>query len=220
MQEFVVQNLISIAFIILFIFGFVKGFSEGFLKKILSFGSLIVTIIVTKIFTPILAGFLKDITNIEPSLSDFIFKALIESTNYDKIKLGGLEKILGTQNIVESIKNSLCVNIANIIINLICGIVVFIVTLILVKILLKVLDIVDYIPVFGQFNKILGGVLGVFEIVIFAWIAFTILRVLSGIPEVSTIVESVEKSAIGRLIYDNNLIFNFMSNLFTLFKKK
>ena len=65
-------------------------------------------------------------------------------------------------------------NIANGIINLMCGIAVFITVLVLVKLILKILDIVDYIPVVGQLNKMLGGVVGIAEFIMILWIFFTV----------------------------------------------
>lgn len=219
MQEFILKNFISIIFIGLFVYGFIKGFGDGFLKKVLSFGSLIATIIATKVFTPGVAEMIKDVTNIESTLSDIIFRAFIESSNYDKLNLNGLEKIFGTGDISENIKNNLCVNIANVIINLICGILVFVAALFIIKLILKILDIVDYIPVIGQLNKILGGVLGILEIIVIAWVVFVILRVLENVPQVSAIVEAIKNSSIAKVIYENNLVYNFMSNFFTIFKK-
>ena len=220
MQEFILKNLITIIFVILLVYGFIRGFSQGFLKKILSFGALIVTIIVTKIFTPIVAEAVKDFTNVEATLSDMIYDVFINSSAYDKIDINGLSKIFNTGDIGSTIKNTLCINIANALINLVCGIGVFIFVLIVIRIVLAILDVVDYIPVVGQFNKILGGVLGVFEIIVFAWVVFTVLRILENVPQVSVIVENIKHSKLLWVLYDNNIIFNFFSNMFSIFKPK
>ena len=178
MQEFILKNLITIIFILLLIYGFIKGFAVGFLKKILSFGSIIVTIIATRFFTPSVSSFVKDVTNIESTLTALIYDSIIKNNFYDQINIPWLSGSVDTGSIQETIRSGLCTNIANAIINLACGIAVFIIVLILIKIVLKVLDIVDFIPVVGQLNKILGGVFGVFEMIFVVWIIFTIFRAL------------------------------------------
>lgn len=219
MQEFILKNLILILFILFVISGFIKGFSLGFLKKVLSLGSIIITIIATKFFTPIVSVMLKNTTNIEATLSDMLYKAIIESSTYDNLNLDGIATIFNTGDITDTLKNTLCNNIANAIINLVCGILVFIVVLFLVRFAIRVLDIVDYIPVVGQFNKLFGGILGVIEVVLFTMILFTILRVFEAIPQISTLSENIKGQPVIGSLYENNLIYNFFSNLFSAIKK-
>ena len=219
MQEFIFKNLILILFILLIISGFIKGFSQGFLKKVLSLGSIILTIIATKVFTPVVSVALKNVTNIEATLSDIIYKTIMESSTYDKLNLEGIATVFNTGDISDTIRDTLCNNIANAIINVICGIIVFIVALILIRLAIKILDIVDYIPVVGQFNKLLGGILGVIEVVIITMILFTVLRVFESVPQVATITDNIKTSPIISTLYANNIIFNFFSNLFSVLKK-
>lgn len=220
MQEFILKNLITVIFVILLVYGFIKGFSLGFLKKVLSFGTIIIAIIVTKFFTPVIVNIIKDVTNVESTLTAHIYDAVIKSNIYDKMEIPWLSSAVDTGNIQETLKNGLCTDIANTIINLVCGIVVFIVALILVKIILKVLDVVDYIPVVGQLNKILGGVFGVCEIVLVTWIIFTVLRSIENIPQVKVITDNIKDSLIVNYFYNNNFVYNFFANLFSTFIAK
>ena len=217
MQEFILKNLITIIFILLLIYGFIKGFAVGFLKKILSFGSIIVTIIATRFFTPSVSSFVKDVTNVESTLTALIYDSIIKNNFYDQINIPWLNGSIDTGNIQESIRSGLCTNIANAIINLVCGIGVFIVVLILIKIILKVLDIVDFIPVVGQLNKILGGAFGIFEMILIVWIVFTIFRALENVPQVKILTDNIKDSALVGYFYNNNFIFNFFANLFSAF---
>ena len=220
MQEFVLKNLISIIFVLLLVYGFIKGFAVGFLKKVLSFGSIIVTIIATRFFTPMVSDVVKDVTNIESTLTAVIYDALIKNNFYDQINIPWLSEKIDTGNIQESIRNGLCTDIANAIINLICGIAVFIVVFLLIKLILKVLDVVDFIPMVGQLNKILGGVFGMCEMIVIVWIIFTVLKAVESIPQVKIITDNIKGSVIAGYFYDNNFIFNFFSNLFTAFTSK
>lgn len=217
MQEFILKNLITIIFILFLVYGFIKGFAVGFLKKVLSFGSIIVTIIATRFFTPMVSNFVKDVTNIESTLTALIYDSIIKNNFYDQINIPWLNGSVDTGNIQESIRNGICTNIANAIINLVCGIIVFIVVLILIKIVLKVLDIVDFIPVVGQLNKILGGAFGIFEMILIVWIVFTIFRALENVPQIKILTDNIKGSALVGYFYNNNFIFNFFANLFSAF---
>lgn len=215
MQEFILKNLITIIFLILTVFEFVKGFSQGFVKKILSFGSIIVTIIATKAFTPTIVNMVKDVTNIESTLTSLIYDAIINTNLYDSLDMPIIKNSIDTGNLQVSIKDGLCLNLANIIINIACGIVVFIVVLLLIKLILKVLDVIDYIPVVGQLNKLLGGVFGILEFIIILWIIFTVLRALDGVPQIKVIVDNIKDSFIVGPIYNNNVVYDFLSNIFS-----
>lgn len=217
MQEFILKNLITIIFILLLVYGYIKGFNVGLLKKVLSFGSIIVSIFATRFFTPVLSGFIKDVTNIESTLTAIIYDSIIKNNFYDQINIPWLNGSIDTGNIQETIKNGLCTNIANSIINLGCGIVVFLITLVLIKIILKVLDIVDFIPVVGQLNRILGGVFGVCEIILTVWIVFMVLKALENVPQIAIITDNIKSSFIVNYFYNNNFIFSLFEKFFSVF---
>ena len=215
MQEFILRNLITIIFLGLFIYGFMKGYATGFIKTILSFGSIIVSILLTRMFTPSVASVVKDVTNIESTLTSMIYNSLINTHLYDSLSIPFIKDAIGTGNIEMTIKEGLCANLANAIINLLCGIAVFVITMILIKIVIRILDIIDLIPVVGQLNKLLGGVFGILEILVITWIGFAILRVFEGVPNIQTITDNIKQSFLVGSIYNNNFIYEFFANLFT-----
>ena len=215
MQEFLLKNAITIVFLLLLLYSFVRGFSQGFLKKILSFGSIIVTIIATRFFTPVAANMVKDATNFESTLTAIIYDAMIKNNLYDQINVPWLSGSIDTGNIQENLKNGLCTSMANAIINILCGIVVFIIILILIKIILKVLDVVDFIPVVGQLNKILGGAFGVLEFIMVIWILFAVFRALENVQQLKILTDNIKDSAIVGMFYKNNIVYNFFANVFS-----
>ena len=217
MQEFILKNLITIIFIVLVVCGFLKGFSEGLLKMLLSFGSIIITIVATKFMTPIVASMVKDVTNIESSLTSAIYDSIIKTNIYDGLNIPWLKSAINTGSIESVLRDELCAKIANGIISLLCGIAIFVVVLILIKLLLKVLDVVDYIPLISQFNKIMGGILGTLQIVLIVAILFTILKIFEAIPQVQLVVDNIKDSYIVGYIYNNNIVYNFVSNIFGVF---
>lgn len=215
MQEFILKNLITIIFLIILLYGFMRGFATGFVKRVLSFGTIIVTIILTKNITPSVVSMVKDVTNIESTLTSMIYDALMNTNLYDSINIPFVNNIIGTGNIDVTLKDTLCASLANAIISLVCGILVFIVSMLVLRLLIKLLDVIDLIPVVGQLNKLLGGVLGVCEVLLIIWIAFTVLHALENMPQIKVVIDNIKGSLIVGPIYDNNPVYDFLSNLFT-----
>ena len=217
MQGFILENLITLLIIIYLAYGLIKGFNSGLLKLILSLGSLVVTIIITKTFTPMVASIVKDVTNIESTLTERIYNAFITTNTFDSFNLN-LFNIQNTGELNETIKNTICSNYANIIINIISGVGLFIASIIILKFVIKVLDIVDYIPMVGQLNKLLGAAAGVVQSLIIIWIIMVIIRVFENMPQVQNVIRNIQKSPIAWTIYTNNVIYDFLANLFPVFK--
>lgn len=215
MQELVLKNLISVLFILLVAFSFISGFSKGFLKMVISFGSLIVSIILTRIFTPPAVEALKNITNIESSLTSALYNALMNNNLYDKIDLPFMKNAIDTGNIEGMLRDNLCNGIANATINLLCGIAVFVAVFLILKIVIKALDVVNYIPLVGQLNKILGGVLGVAEIIFIIWIIFAVFRAFENMPQIKVLIDNINSSFLVGPLYQNNYVYNFFSSLFS-----
>lgn len=215
MQEIVLKYLFTVLFIIVIALSFIKGFNSGFMKEVLSFGTLIVTILLTRIFTPTVANIVKDVTNLESTLTTIIYDALMKNNFYDKLNVPMLENAANTGNIQEAIRDGLCTSIANTIINLICAIAVFIFAFILIKVILKVLDIIDYIPVVGRLNKLLGGVLGIVEAIIIIWVIFILVRALENIPQLNVAIDIIKEAPLVGLLYKNNLVYSFLASLFS-----
>ena len=215
MQELIFKNLISILFMVILVFGFISGFSKGFIKMVISFGSLIVSIILTRVLTPVAVETIKNITNIESTLTTMIYDAIVKTNLYDSINLPFMKNAIDTGNIQEVLRDNLCNGMANAIINLLCGIVLFIAIFIIMKLIIKVLDVVNYIPLVGQLNKLLGGLFGVLEIMFIFWIIFAVLRVFESMPQVKTLTDNIKSSFIVGPFYQNNIVYNFFANLFS-----
>ena len=217
MQEFILENLLTLLVVIYLLYGLIKGFKLGFLKLVLSLGSLIVAIFLTRTFTPVVTAMVKDVTNIESTLTEQIYNAFIKTNTFDSFNLN-LFNIQNTGELNETIKNTICSNYANIVINILSGVGVFIAIIIVLKIAIRVLDIVDYIPMVGQINKLLGAFAGVFQSLIIIWIILVIVRVFENMPQVQNIIKNIQKSSLLWNIYTNNVVYDFLANLFPAIK--
>ena len=195
----IVNLLITILTILFFVFSIRKGYQMGFFKKLLSIASLIIAIILTKALYINVANVTNDYTNIIPNISSALKNAFNNSSSFD--------------NMNESI-NNISDTLAKGIWEVVCGIITFIAVMLLLKIIIRLLDFIDFVPVIGKLNKILGGALGIVEAFFILWILFLIIRMLTIVPQFKIVEDYINNSFITSSVYNNNFIYNFFVNLF------
>lgn len=216
MREIILNNLIFILVVIFLVASFMSGFEKGFIRKFVSIATIIVTIIITKTFTPSLVETVKNMTNIEATINTRIYETFIETNVFDTLNLGALEKFLGTDAMQSVIRDKIATSLTGIVLNLMCGIILFIFTFLVIKIIIKLLDFIDYIPVIGEINKMLGGIFGVIEALLIIWLVFSIVKVFENIPTAKVLIDQINSNFLVKMLYDNNMVYNFFSTLFKI----
>lgn len=211
----IISHLITIFVILFFVFSIRRGYQLGFFKKVLSIASLIIAIVLTKNLTPTVVLLIKDYTNIKSTISSALYNVFKNSNSFDSISLEGIQNIFNLGNMNESIQDFISNTVTEGILTIFCGIITFISLMILLKIIFRLLDFIDFVPVIGQLNKVLGGGLGLIEAIFLLWIAFSIIKLLTIIPQVKIIEDYINNSIITTSIYNNNAIYNFFANLFS-----
>lgn len=211
----IISHLITIFVILFFVFSIRRGYQLGFFKKVLSIASLIIAIVLTKNLTPTVVLLIKDYTNIKSTISSALYNVFKNSNSFDSISIEGIQNIFNLGNMNESIQDFISNTVTEGILTIFCGIITFISLMILLKIIFRLLDFIDFVPVIGQLNKVLGGGLGMIEAIFLLWIAFSIIKLLTIIPQVKIIEDYINNSIITTSIYNNNAIYNFFANLFS-----
>ena len=119
MREIILNNLIFILVVLFLVFGFLRGKELGLVKKVMSIGMLIATIIITRVVTPIVVNVVKDFTNIEATISDMLYEAFNKTSLFDnRLNVGALGNIVGTEGLVDNMKNTVATSVAGVIINI------------------------------------------------------------------------------------------------------
>ena len=211
----IISHLITIFVILFFVFSIRRGYQLGFFKKVLSIASLIIAIVLTKNLTPTVVLLIKDYTNIKSTISSALYNVFKNSNSFDSISIEGIQNIFNLGNMNESIQDFISNTVTEGILTIFCGIITFISLMILLKIIFRLLDFIDFVPVIGQLNKVLGGGLGLIEAIFLLWIAFSIIKLLTIIPQVKIVEDYINNSIITTSIYNNNAIYNFFANLFS-----
>lgn len=177
------------------------GYKRGFVKEVVSTFFLLLTMGIVWLINPYVNDFIKEntpvYTKIQENCREFIGMETEESETMDKTAQENLIENLPLpeflkedvqENNTLSIYNYLSVNtftdyvakyLACTVVNGISFMVSFFLATTLVRIATYALDILSKLPVINGANKTAGAVLGIIKGILFVWIAFLILTVLS-----------------------------------------
>lgn len=220
-------DIVIIVTILLFAFIFA---AKGLVQSLLRSFSLIISIGATYLLYPIISGLLRS-TFIFESLRKGIYSAM----KLDAVKAqGGAGQIKaidllalprGLKNMLVDNNNSVIYEllgvhdfnnyiagfIANIILNIVVSVLVFVIILIIIKIAAGAMDIASKkLPVVKNLNSLGGGLLGFAWGIIFIWVLMSVLTIFITTPAFASVVAVIEKSFIGKILYDNNVIMNVL----------
>lgn len=100
---------------------------------------------------------------------------------------------------------------SNITIHIVYGIaylVIFLITQIIIFILKILSRFMEYLPVLDKFNEWGGTILGLFEGVVVVYTTLAIISVLAPMMQNTKIIGQINKSYVGKYIYNNNILGN------------
>ena len=215
-------DIIIIITMLLFIF---IGYRKGLIKVAISFLAFIIAIIVALILYRPIAKQIMANTEIDEKINETIYSNIKdidfqnisedEKNNNGIIKIAenyiteGLEK--SKENTAEFVADSLTTTLVEGI-TFICLIIALRIALIALRIGLIVLnllaDIIGNLPIIKQFNKSGGILYGIVEGFLIINCILAVLYILNPICQNGEIQRNIEKSKIGKMIYENNFIIN------------
>ncbi len=218
-----IVDIIILAIMLLCIFlGYKKGLI-GVGVNILGF--LIALVIAFLLYTPI-SNFIIKNTTIQPTLKEAISGTVASyvindeekqetEDNSPKVMTDYINSFIEqekqhVEQTEKDIINNVSETVADNLIKIGVGILVFIVSkilLIFVKVLAK---FISKLPIIGQFNKLGGAIYGVLQGLLIIYILLAILSIFSPTLENSAILEAINSSKIGKMMYDNNIILKII----------
>ncbi len=208
-------DIIIIITMLLFIF---IGYRKGLIKVAISFLAFIIAIIVALILYRPIAKQIMANTEIDEKINETIYSNIKdidfqnisedEKNNNGIIKIAenyiteGLEK--SKENTAEFVADSLTTTLVEGI-TFICLIIALRIALIALNLLA---DIIGNLPIIKQFNKSGGILYGIVEGFLIINCILAVLYILNPICQNGEIQRNIEKSKIGKMIYENNFIIN------------
>lgn len=202
-----VVDLIIIAIVLLFTF---LGYKRGLIKVAIKLCTFFIAIIVAFLFYKPIANVVIEKTSIDETIETAITsKILPEGVSSDEeVELSmDLPSIIlkNSQNTVESIAESF----SRTIIETACLLIIFIVVKIILKFVTVLADLIAKLPILKQFNKLGGTLYGVLEGLFIVFIGFAVISLVAPLLDVS-ILDSINNSYIGSILYNNNIILKFI----------
>lgn len=205
------------------------GYKKGLIRVAVNIlGFFIALLIALILYTPI-SNFIINNTSIQPTLKEAIRGTVTSyvikteeneesnevEDNSPKVMTDYINGFVEEQKqkaeqTEKDIINNVSETVANNLIKIAVGILVFItakIALLFVKALAKV---ISNLPIIGSFNKLGGAIYGVLQGLLIIYILFAVLSVFAPTMENSGILEAINTSIIGKVMYNNNIILKII----------
>lgn len=210
-------DFLVIAIMLLCIF---IGYKRGLIKVAVKIVAIVVSIIFALIFYRGIASLIINATTIDDKICDSIYEKIKDvdftNVNDEEKENNAILKISG-KYIDEAINNSkddVARYVAQQLTLTIVQIISFIIFLIIVRLICLglnvVADVIGNFPIIKQFNISGGIVYGIIEGFLIVNLVFAVLYILNPICLDGKIEENIEKSRLGNMIYENNVIVDII----------
>ena len=218
-MSFIIIDLIIIGILALCIF---LGYKRGLTKCLIKILSFFIAIVVVAIFFKPVSNLVIKNTKIDETIEEAVINIVKEDVNEDgEVKEdSNLPKVMvnyineSVENAVEEAKENIIKTAANgiavITINVGVAIVLFLVTrfaLLFVSILSK---FITDLPIIKQFDKVGGIIYGLVKALIILFVIFALISLISPLIEETGIIAMINKSFIGSVLYNNNLLLKIL----------
>ena len=220
-MNFVVDIILALILILSTYIGYKKGL-VGVVFKILSFfAALIIVFILYKPVSQLIIDNTmldeKISSSIQQNLSDYEFNGegtlvITENTKVSQGIVNLINKIL--KNTTKSIKNDAIIYVSTelttFIVRIITMIGLFVVVRLLLLIAQSLVEFIAELPIICLFDKSGGIIYGVIKGFLIIYFILAIISLLSPIISNWGLVDLIESSYVGKIMYNNNILLNFI----------
>ena len=187
--------------LIISLFTFI-GYKLGLIKVAFGMLSFIIAILISLILYRPISNLITNHTPIPER---------IETQIESRLSSGDKEDTNFINNYYNNIKNSsakvIASNVTSTIINIGSALIVFLIARIILLFLKVSTDLIAKLPLIKQCNQVGGFIYGVLAGFVVIYLFFTIISILSPIFDFSKLLDLINSSIIGNIMYNNNIIF-------------
>ena len=219
----IVIDLIIVGILVLCIaLGYRRGLA-GALLKLISFALALVIAFV--LFKPV-SNIIIDNTNWDESLTQGIREAIVSDSNEETTDKEKNAEEQGMPTVImehinesveaagdtakEAVADAAAEEAAIIIINAGVWIVLFIIAKIALFFVKGIANLITKLPIIKQFDKLGGIIYGILEAIVVIYIILAIISFVSPVLSGSGIIEAIQNSFIGSIMYHNNLLLKII----------
>ena len=195
-----ILDLVILAVILLSTF---IGYKRGLIKAALGLFSFIIALIISLLLYKPVSNFITTYTPIPDKIETHI-EDRISSSNEEETD----NFISNYYNDIKNASTSIIAhNISNSIINIASVFIVFILARIILFFIKISGELIAKLPLIKQFNHVGGFIYGLLIGFILIYAIFTIITVLAPVIDLNSVITLINKSIIGNIMYNNNIIF-------------
>ena len=199
-------DLILIAIIALFAF---IGYKKGLIKVAFGLVSFILALVISIALYKPISNFIINYT----PLDDKIETTISERINSSSTSSEETNNIIGNfySNIKTTTTTAVADGISKTIINIGCIIIVFIISNIILLFFKFSGDLIAKLPLIKQLNNAGGFIYGLLKGFIVIYLLLALIAIISPIVDINNLVNTINKSIITNIMYNNNIIFILFS---------
>ena len=198
------------------------GYKKGLTKCVIKILSFIIAVVVAAILFKPVSNFVIQNTVIDDNIKEAVVNLVADDVKEDgKVKEDSnlpdamVNYINETvENAVEQAKDSVVTvaaeGIANVTINVGVAILLFIVVRIALIFVSALSSIITDLPIIKQFDKTGGILYGVVKAFVIIFVILAIISLISPMIEQTGIIVAINKSFIGSILYNNNILLNIV----------
>lgn len=213
--------IIDIITALLIIFSFSMGRRKGLVKSVWKTASWIITAILVFVLIEPTVDFISG-TQFSEMVNEKVYMQISTKNEKDKSDDAGEESIkafpkfftedfdnlkTASENKAEELEKDLSENITNIIIKIAAFIILFVLIKIILAILFRILDLTSKLPVINGANKLLGGILGVINIL---FVIYIVCAVISLFAANDRVIDIINSSYLVKYFYNNNILMQLV----------
>ncbi len=198
------------------------GYKKGLTKCVIKILSFIIAIVVAAILFKPVSNFIIQNTEIDDNIKQAVVNLVAddvaedgkvkEDSNLPKAMVNYINETV--ENAVEEAKNNMILvaaeGIANVTINVGVAILLFIVVRIALIFVSALSSIITDLPIIKQFDKAGGILYGALKAFVIIFVVLALISLISPMIEQTGIIVAINKSFIGSILYNNNILLNIV----------
>ena len=198
--------LFDLGILLIIFISTIIGYKVGFIKVAFRLLSFILALVIALVLYKPISNLIIDHTSIPHKIETQISSRL---SSEDK---SSTDNIVSNyyNNVKNYSTNVMAHNISITIVNISSVLLVFIITRFLLFFLKFSTDLIAKLPLIKQFNHIGGFIYGIIAGFFIVYFIFTVITLLAPLIVFSKILNIINSSIIGNIMYNNNIIFMFL----------
>ena len=213
-----IVDLIIGVIIILFL---IIGYKKGLVFCLINLATFIVAIVLAFALCSPVAELVKNTTDVDENMKAFIVSHMPGGEEIDlkaneqlpdPIKNAIDDSVTAINEAKEKAIDATATEITNNVLKAICFVAIFFLVKILMWVLKLVSRIFTKIPVIEQINSLGGMIVGTLEGIIIVYVIFGVISLISPMLTNTAIVDNINGSFFGKMMYNNNIVVKYIYN--------